>query len=1016
MRFHTISTLIFEESPMTRGKFARCVLAALALVAMLPAAAHAQSAIGGTVKDTSGAVLPGVTVEAASPVLIEKSKSVVTDAEGNYKIVDLRPGTYVVTFSLEGFSTIKREGLELPSNFTATVNAELKIGALQEALTVTGSSPVVDVQTNVKAQVLPREVLDAVPSAKTIQSLGQLVVGVALSSPDVGGSRAMQQTYFAVHGVGAAGTMVTVDGLITNGTMADGGVQAYHNEAMTQEMVYLTAGGTAETITGGLNINLVPKDGGNRYMGGLKYAKSPSAWQGDNLTDSLRSKGVGGVDRIDNFYEFNIEEGGPLMKDKVWFFGAFRRAHYDKPIANTFDLPSGVPVPQAFQQCRTGAISCDQGISDEKMDNPVVRLTWQASPRNKFAVYNDRAMRLRGHAMGANTDPATASVVWHTPTFATGSAKWTSTVSSRLMVETGFSFNRERYDNVYQDGIDQARNTAAWYRGARHSDNSTSLLWNASSAQLGNYPDRYNVMGAVSYITGSHNVKVGLQDSWGPYKRWNTANADLYQIYNNNAPIQVQVLNTPIDTGEYLDANFGIYAQDSWRLNRFTVNYGLRWDYAKQHVVGKDAQFGRFASSLPYGDIYLPVWKDFSPRASVIYDLSGNGKTAIRFGVNKYMTAVTTGFAQIYNPTALTTSPNLAWTDLNGDDIAQGERGCVYRTPGCEIDFSGLPANFGVRALSTFDPNLRRPYQLAYNLGLSHEVFRGVAVTGEWFHSDFKNMIARNNVARSASDYTPVTVYSPRDGTPITIYNVSSAKLNQVTNVDSTDENLTRKYDGVELNVNARLPHGARIFGGLSSEKVVTNSCSAAANDPNISIFCDGSKNDIPWQNSFKLAGTYPLPWYGISVSGSLQALAGAALGTLPLQYGVFTAGTGFNQLNGQGTFQQVTRSTTYQPGCKGSCTPGALVIPGLTAASFNVPLVAPGTEFTPRTNQVDFGMSKNFKVRTASFTPKLDIFNAFNSDDYTAVSSTQFGAATYLQPSVILQGRIVRLGIDVKW
>src|SRR3954464_13932765 len=202
---------------MKQWTLAVCVAAGLAVFA--PVNAHAQSAIGGTVKDATGAVLPGVTVEAASPVLIEKTKTVVSDAEGNYKIVDLRPGAYVVTFSLEGFSTIKREGLELPSNFTMTVNAELKIGALQEALTVTGASPVVDVQSNQKTQVLSRDVLDAVPSAKTIQSLGQLNVGVQLSSPDVGGSRAMQQTYFAVHGVGASGSMVTVDGLVTNGTM-----------------------------------------------------------------------------------------------------------------------------------------------------------------------------------------------------------------------------------------------------------------------------------------------------------------------------------------------------------------------------------------------------------------------------------------------------------------------------------------------------------------------------------------------------------------------------------------------------------------------------------------------------------------------------------------------------------------------------------------------------------------------------------------------------------------------------
>jgi hypothetical protein len=997
------------------GRSLRQLFAALVCVAALPTLAHAQSAIAGTVKDATGAVLPGVTVEAASPVLIEKTKTVVSDAEGNYKIVDLRPGAYVVTFSLEGFSTIKREGLELPSNFTMTVNAELKIGALQEALTVTGASPVVDVQSNQKTQVLSRDVLDAVPSAKTIQSLGQLITGVQLSSPDVGGSRAMQQTYFAVHGVGASGSMVTVDGLVTNGTMGDGAVMAYHNEAMVQEMVYQTAGGTAETITGGVNMNLVPKDGGNRFAGALKYAKSPQQWQGDNLSSDLRGLGVSAVDRIDNFYEVNIEQGGPIVKDKVWFFGAFRRAHYDKPIANTFVLPSNLSPTAGFAACKTGAISCDQGISDEKMDNPVARITWQISPRNKFSAYMDRAMRLRGHAMVANTDPTTASVVWHTPTFSTGSAKWTSTMSSKLLLETGFSYNRERYDNVYQDGLDKPRNTPEWFAGARKNDNSTGLLWNASSAQLGNYPDKYNVMGAISYITGSHTVKVGVQDAWGPYKRWNTANADLYQVYNNAVPLQVTVLNTPLQTGEYLDANLGVYAQDSWRVNRLTINAGLRWDYIRQRVLGEPAQFGRFAQSVAYDDIYLPTWTSFSPRTSVVYDLSGDGKTAVRVGFNRYETAATTGFAQLYNPTALTTA-NLSWIDLNRDDIAEGERGCVYLTADCEINFGQLASNFGVRALSVFDANLERPYQLAYNVGVTHEIARGTSVSAEWFHSDFKNLIARNNVARTAADYTPVTVYSPTDGTPITYYNVSSAKASAVQNVDSTDPDMKRYYNGIELNFNARLPKGARLSGGTSTERIITNSCSAATRDPNLLLFCDGAQNDIPWQTSLKVFGTYPLPWYGITVSGALQALAGQALGVAPLQYGVFTAGTGFDTPNGRGTFWQVTPTLNYAANCPGNCTAGARVVPGLTVATAQIPIVAPGTEFTPRTNQIDFGVSKNFKVNTIAFTPKLDLFNAFNSDDYTAVASTQYGALTYQQPSVILQGRIIRVGVDVRW
>ncbi len=507
----------------------------VASLVLVPALARAQSVFTGTVKDTSGAVMPGVTVEAASPVLIEKVKSTITDESGLYRIVDLRPGTYTLTFTLPGFNTVTREGIELQSNFTATINIELGVGTLQESVTVSGASPVVDVSQNVKQQVLSREVLDAVPTAKTIQGIGQLVLGVTLNSPDVGGSRAMQQTYFAIRGTGGAQSVVLVDGLMTNGLMGDGAVQAYHNEAMSQEMVYQTAGGSAETLTGGITMNLVPKDGGNQFRGGVKWAKSPESWQGDNLTPELQALGVTGVDKIKHFEEFNIEQGGPIIKNKLWFFGAFRQAYYDKPIANTFQTDGSLPYPQAAAACAISK-SCEQGVSDEKMANPVARLTWQISERNKFAVYSDRALRLRGHAMGSLTDPNTASVIWNTPNFSTGSAKWTSTLSSTLLLEVGTSFNRERYDNLYQPGIYAERGTAEWYRNARKNDTSTSYLWNASSAQLGNYPDRYNVQGAISYVTGAHNVKVGVMDQFGNYRRYNNANADLYQTYNNGTP------------------------------------------------------------------------------------------------------------------------------------------------------------------------------------------------------------------------------------------------------------------------------------------------------------------------------------------------------------------------------------------------------------------------------------------------------------------------------------------------
>ena len=229
--------------------------------------------------------------------------------------------------------------------------------------------------------MLSRDVLDAVPTARTIQGLGQLVVGVKLSSPDVGGSRAMQQTYFAVRGVGGAQSMVTVDGLMTNGTMGDGAVQAYHNEAM------ISGNGLPDRRRLGGD-----DDRRHQHEPRAERRRQPvprrrqvgevaEAVAGRQPHRRLTAIGVTGVDKIDHFWEFNIEQGGPIMKDKLWFFGAFRHACYDKPIANTFQPDGSLPYPQAYAAVRHRRHRCEQGISDEKMDNPIVRLTWQVSER-----------------------------------------------------------------------------------------------------------------------------------------------------------------------------------------------------------------------------------------------------------------------------------------------------------------------------------------------------------------------------------------------------------------------------------------------------------------------------------------------------------------------------------------------------------------------------------------------------------------------------------------------------------
>ena len=429
---------------MTLKRFGVAAVLALVWIVSTPRSGMAQSAIVGMVKDTSGAVLPGVTVEASSDVLIEKTRAVTTDGSGRSKIVDLRPGQYVVTFSLPGFATIKRENVDLPANFTTAINAEMRVGSLEESITVSATSPVVDVTTAAHAQVLNREAIDAIPTGRTIQGMGQLVVGVSLNLPDTGGARAMQQTYMSTHGMTSANNTIMVDGMIVNGLQSDGSVQSYFNDAMNQEVAYQTSGIGAETSAGGVRLNLIPREGGNKFTGDLKSAFRPHQWQGDNIGSRLQSLGVkpnsgNGIDRI---IDATVTEGGPIRKDKLWFFGSGRYFSVNNFIANTVQDDGS------------------RGVDDQFIRSAMLRLTWQVTPKLKFGAYHDEIDKYRGHDMQSLYDPETAATVWNSPAYHTNQAKLTYTATSRLLVEGGFSSNLE----VLHQQLSSRYRTATWIR------------------------------------------------------------------------------------------------------------------------------------------------------------------------------------------------------------------------------------------------------------------------------------------------------------------------------------------------------------------------------------------------------------------------------------------------------------------------------------------------------------------------------------------------------------------------
>ena len=998
------------------------------LLALWPAIAAAQSTIAGVVRDTSGAVLPGVTIEAASPVLIEKSRSVVSDGEGRYSIVDLRPGTYDVTFTLTGFSTLKREGVIVPSNVTVPINADLRVGSLEETVTVSGQSPVVDVQNVSKVQVLTRELMDTIPSARNMQAIGALVPGIRLNIPDVGGAQQTEQTYMATHGNSALHNTILLDGMPAHTNLADGAVQNYIDNALIAESVYQTSAISAESSAGGVRLNLIPKDGGNQIHGSGFFGGSADDWglQADNVDDYLRGRGLASGARIDYLNDYNFSMGGPVLKDKLWYFGSVRHQGTYIQVPNTF--------------LRNG----DPGIEDAWIDSYVLRGTWQATPRNKFAVTYQRNYKWKKHEIflggqeGLPIFPEETAGYREPWLYYIAQAKWTSPITSRLLLETGYSGDILHYFDVYQPGTSQARGTPEWYANTSRLDSVAGGLQyrtRVGQIQVWNSPDQHSATSAISYVTGSHNIKTGILYAWGNNPSISDMNGDLYQLYQGGTlvgnqytlgqPRQVRVYNTPIARYPNLKANIGLFAQDQWAFHNFTFNYGIRWEYLEEEIPPQERVAGRFAPAARFDAINcetikgMTCWKSWAPRLGVAYDVFGNGRTAVKASFGKYMTPDVSTFANLFNPIATFTDTR-TWTDTNGDDIAQDS----------EIGPSNNP-NFGRITNRTLDPNFSREYNLQYSAGVQHELRPGTALNFNWYRRSLYNTaITTNRAVDPLADWTTVNVVNPLDGETITAYQINQNKNGIAPDLyltNMTDTGLrSNVYEGFELGVNARLARRILVFGGWQMERTVDRDCtmntanaSATLNSPNTLRFCDqsgglyqnlGTSASIPFQHGIKFNTNVPLV-YGVEVSASLQSYPGTIKQT---------AG---------GVNWTITRgSTRYPNDCTvPGCTPGAIVLPSRYAGdpSIRLELASPGTRYTPHYSQLDFGVRRNFRIWKTNVQAQLDLFNALNSN---AILSEGTALTTQVTPFLssdpeaggvpftILQPRLIRVGAQVRF
>jgi hypothetical protein len=640
----------------------------------------------------------------------------------------------------------------------------------------------------------------------------------------------------------------------------------------------------------------------------------------------------------------------------------------------------------------------------------MVRLTWQINQKNKFSVMHDRYPKFKRNEVIAGwiAEWATASGRrdQEHALYYTGQAKWTSTMTNKLLLEAGYSTNVEYLYIGYQPGVQKERGTAQWFNTVGKEDVATLRVWDGRrTPATGIDPKANNISATMSYVTGSHQFKTGLQWGFGDYVLEYDINGDLVQMYRNGVPESVRVYPTPLRANEFLNRDLGMFVQDAWTLKRMTVNAGVRFESFNARIKPQTSIAGRFAPERTFKQVEdLPDWFDVAPRVGVSYDVFGNARTALKATVGRYMAGQALGFTQRYNPLQLGAGDVRTWNDLNRDNIAQNN----------EIG----PSNNRLFGLPVFtiqpDPKIQREYDIEYTTQFQHEVVRGFSATIGYYRRTTHDQRVSRNTGFTPNDYTIINVVSPLDGAVIPVYNLDPAKQPLAERIDftSNDANLRRRtYNGVQLGFNARVA-GAQFFGGWTFDRVVDVRCDAiesnvaryggsalisASNQPQPDFhFCDQSQLDMPFLHEVKFAGSYTLPWYGIQTNVAFQSYNGQPL---------------FTRWN-------IGRTTRYTAGCVGPCRPGELVVPNMTLASYTVDLVAPGAAYYPRQNQMDFGIRKIFRVGKYQVSGQFDLFNALNSAFVKSQNITFNPAnnAAFGTPLDILNPRLLRIAAQLRF
>jgi hypothetical protein len=994
---------------------------ALAVFVLSSGLAHAQATITGVVKDTSGAVLPGVTVEASSPALIEKTRSVVTDGTGQYRIVDLRPGVYNVTFTLSGFNTFRRDGIALEGSFVATVNADLRVGALTETITVSGESPTVDVQSSQAVRTLDSELITSIPSSRRYMAYTVLQPGLNVQGADVGGSDGALFSVFQAHGGRRNEGQVQVNGLSAG--WQGMGVSGYLPEVgSAQEVTFQVTGGLGEAATGGPQMNLVPRTGGNTFSGFVFGSWASEGWQGSNLSNAQRTAGLREIGKIEKVWDFNPAFGGPIKRDRLWFFWTARHT-------GTRNKVAGIFINRAAGNVNRWDYDPDfsrQAVDDNTTKNSSIRLTYQASPRNNFGFWWDEQKTcqscigggaLASAALTAGALSPEADGANHNP-IRMAQAEWRSPLTSRVLLEGFFGLGpnawfgaREKSGEKFNEELIPVQEQGGLIPGIVYRNLNRASGWHFGRMRT--------YRASLSYITGAHRFKAGGQ-------RQQAENAFIYNYnrhrlnytFTNAVPTSLTMWadHAARNTTEMYTTAF--YAQDVWTTGRLTLQGGIRFERITSFYPA-----ARFAV-----DVFRPTEltfpaqdagvgpKDINPRMGAAYDMFGNGRTALKFSLGRYPTSENGygPYGLLQQPAArVSASTTRSWNDANRNYVAD----CDLLNPVANGECGGWSnLNFGREVVfQTYDPSVLRgwnvrEYSWDMSAGIQQEIAPRVSVEVTYVRRSWGNQTVTDNLAVSAADFDQFSLTVPTDsrlpgggGYRVTgLFEVKPARFglvnNFVTHAKNFGNGFDETYNGVDVALNARTQFGLNVQGGVNVGQSARNNCDVWTQVPE-SIgafrtplqFCDQASGYLTTVSGL---AAYTVPRIDVLVSGTFQSRP--------------FAGSNFPSI---GTQSLAANWLVFNPS----------VIPELGrplsggAAVTFVNIVEPGTLYGDRINQVDLKLSKILRFGRRRTNVGLDIFNIFNTNAIFNYAQTYNAAApqTWLQPNNLVTPRFAKLSVQ---